>query len=99
MARGFEKAAALLGFAAGTVFFLKEMGFLKFSTEKTDEGKRTFTVEFDSEKAKKELIKAVGEDAEEEDFYEGMDSEDEDEISKDIEEALRDLDPDGDGKF
>ncbi len=99
MAKSFEKAAAILGFAAGTVFFLKEMGFLKFRTEKTEEGKRTFTVEFDSERAKKELIKAVNEEEEEEDFYEEMDPDDQDEISKDIEEALRDLDPDGDGKF
>ena len=100
MARGLEKAAALLGFAAGTVFFLKEMGFLKFSTDKTGEGKRTFTVEFDSERAKKELSKAVGEVKEEaEDLFEEMDPEDEDEISRDIAEALKDLDPDGDGKF
>ena len=28
MARGLEKAAALLGFAAGTVFFLKEREFI-----------------------------------------------------------------------
>ena len=61
MARGLEKAAALLGFATGTVFFLKEMGLLKFSTEKTEDGKRTFTVEFDSEMAKKQLSKAAGE--------------------------------------
>jgi len=100
MARGFEKAAALLGFAAGTVFFLKEMGFLKFSTEKTEDGKRTLTVEFDTERAKKELNKAVNSTEEKtEDFYEGMDTEDSDEISRDIEEALKDLDPDGDGKF
>ena len=100
MARGLEKAAALLGFAAGTVFFLKEMGFLKFKTEKTEDGKNTFTVEFDSERVRKELNKAVGESKEEEeDFYDGMDAEDEDEISKDIEAALKDLDPDGDGQF
>ena len=99
MARGLEKAAALLGFAAGTVFFLKEMGFLKFSSEKTDEGKRSFTVEFDSEKIKKELIKAAGEAAEEESVYEELDPDDEDEISRDIAESLKDLDPDGDGQF
>ena len=99
MARGLEKAAALLGVAAGTVFFLKEMGFLKFSSEKTDDGKRSFTVEFDSEKIKKELIKAAGEAAEEESVYEELDPDDEDEISRDIAESLKDLDPDGDGKF
>ncbi len=100
MARGLEKAAAILGFAAGTVFFLKEMGFLKFKSEKTEDGKSTFTVEFDTERVRKELNKAVGEPKEEEeDFYDGMDAEDEDEISKDIEAALRDLDPEGDGKF
>lgn len=99
MARGLEKAAALLGFAAGTVFFLKEMGLLKFSTEKTEDGKRTFTVEFDSEKAKKELSKAAKEASQEEDFYDDLSPDDEDEISRDIAESLKDLDPDGDGKF
>ena len=100
MAKGLEKAAALLGFAAGTVFFLKEMGFLKFKSDRTEDGKRTFTVEFDTERARKELNKAVGEpEEEEEDFYDGMDAEDQDEISRDIEAALKDLDPDGDGKF
>ncbi len=101
MARGFEKAAALLGFAAGTVFFLKEMGFLKFKSEKTEDGKRTLTVEFDTERAKRELTKAVDEEETdpEDDLYDGMDAEDQDEISRDIEAALQDLDPDGDGKF
>ena len=99
MARGLEKAAALLGFAAGTVFFLKEMGLLKFSTEKTEDGKRTFTVEFDSEKAKKELSRASREEPQEDAFYDDLDPDDEDEISRDIAEALKDLDPDGDGKF
>ena len=51
MARRLEKAAAILGFAAGTVFFLKEMGFLKFKSEKTEDGKRTLTVEFDTEES------------------------------------------------
>lgn len=99
MARGLEKAAALLGFATGTVFFLKEMGLLKFSSEKTEDGKRTFTVEFDSEKAKKQLSKAAGEETQEDSIYDDLDLDDEDEISNDIAESLRDLDPDGDGKF
>ena len=50
-------------------------------------------------KAKKQLSKAAGEETQEDSIYDDLDLDDEDEISHDIAESLRDLDPDGDGKF